>query len=156
MDANERTALALRDSNQELQRAKSDLEMYHNAYTPLSGLPSTLITIAAAGVEGAIRGGLGSKALLGGMVPVAGVIGVGLAVGAVMTDDASAKEALNAGARGLAAPATAELTFRLTVERMDPNLYAKIKELDAYAAANAAAPNAVATAAAGAVAGVTK
>lgn len=154
LDAADRTALALRDSNAELERAKGDLDMYHAAYTPLNGLGSTLITVAAAGLEGAIRGGLGSKALLGGMVPLSGVIGVGMAVGAVMTDNATLKEGLNAGARGLAAPAMSDLVCGLVTEKVDPQLFAKMQELKAYAAAKAAAPNATATLAAGAVAGV--
>ncbi len=155
MDDSERYQLALRGTKSELEQVKAERDdVLLNHHSEFHGLPSTLITGAAAAFDGGVRGFFGAQANLMGVVPVTGLLGVIAAGAAVFIRDPSYKEALNAIARGISAPAISDMTLRGVTQWRNPALYAKMKDLDAAAAAFAAAPSATATKAAAAVAGV--
>lgn len=125
----------LTTSNKQANELTTELFDKHIAeYIPPS--VSTGITWLAAGAMGAIDGALGPRRSLG-PVPISAIVGVGLAVGGLLTSEPNAKEAMNAAARGIGAPVAHDLGFRATLGYFHPGLLSMIEEMDAALAAAA-------------------
>lgn len=95
---------------------------------------STAVTLASAGLGGAIKGLLGPNDSIG-PVPVLGIVSAAVGITGLFVDEPNAREATHAICRGLGAPVVFDATYKATLRWKHPKLYAIMLEGAAQMAA---------------------